>query len=147
MRLEPGSEYQMIDRWCDHYEKTRDCFMGGNKIPIHGLIKEKIASGSLEVMMVKDNLTTIGFCAHYVNDGFLDGVALWLEPEHRNNGNMVTVFDLILDLASKRNLEGICFSSKLWGEAPLQMGFTVQKTVIDGEDTVTTWVKRTDKVH
>ena len=137
----------MVEQWCDHFETTRDCFMGGEKISIHELIKEKIESGFLEVLILEEKLSTIGFCAHHVNEGFLDGVALWIEPEHRNNGNLATVFGLLLDLASKRGLEGICFSSKVWGEAPLQMGFSVQKTVNDGDESVTTWVKRTDKVH
>ena len=106
-----GDLLVLVDRWCDAFEKSKDCYMGGKKIEIRDLIKGRTNSGLLEVMSI-ENGTTVGFCAHLVKDGYLDGVALWIEPEHR--GNIEIVFDLLLSLAKERGLNGICFSSKIY---------------------------------
>lgn len=129
-----------IEKWCDSFERSRDCFISGEKINVRIILKDRIESGSLEVMAIKDSSETIGFCAHTVKEGYLDGVALWIEPEHR--GNVEIVFDKLLCLAKERLLYGISFSSKVWGKAPLEIGFTAKETIIDGDDVVTTWIKK-----
>ena len=136
----------MLDDWCEHYEKTKDAEIEGHKFPVRELIAGKIADGLIELMAITQESsqiqTDIGLVAHSTRDGFIDGMVFWLKPEHRCIGTMETTFDLLLELARNRNLLGIRFDSKVWRNAPLLLGFSIERTRNDGSDVVTTWVKK-----
>ena len=132
----------MLDDWCGHYEKTKDSEIEGIKYQVRELIEEKISSGLVELMAITKDRTDVGLVAHSTREGFMEGMVFWVKPEHRCLGIMETTFDLLLALASKRKLLGISFDSKIWRNAPLRLGFSLERTKNDGVDVVKTWVKK-----
>ena len=134
--------WMMLDDWCEHFEKTKDAEIEGSKYPVRELIIGKISDGLIELMAITQDQIDIGLVAHSTRDGFIEGMVFWIKPEHRCIGTMETTFDLLLELARNRNLIGIRFDSKVWRNAPLLLGFSLEKTKNDGNSVVKTWVKK-----
>lgn len=130
------SHLPMIERWISHNQTTKDSTVNGQPINVSSIL----ASTNIEYMSI-DNPHTVGITAHVGTGEFLDGVMLWVEPEHRGDVSLKDVFDELLEIASHRGMTGIRFESKIWGNAPEALGFKLAETKQDGADTVCVWQK------
>lgn len=124
----------MIERWIAHNQTTKDATVNGKTLNVG----EIIASADIEYMSINDP-GLVGITAHMTDGEFLNGVMLWVEPEHRGKVNLKEVFDELLEIASHRGMTGIRFESKLWGNSPELLGFRLSETKHDGADTVCVW--------
>lgn len=148
MRLLPVSaaelpiHWPMVERFLAHYMTTKDSEAGGERVNPREDLRYLLTEGGAEMVLMEGaDGVVVGCAAHVPSAGYLEGLLLWVEPEHRHRGHLREFFELMRTRAREQGFLGLRFQSKLWHtNGPERLGFARAGALIDGGEQVTAWV-------